>query len=214
MQKKSWLLVLILVSLSTLAGCASESAITPASSNQVGPPRSSASGLPGATYVPSKFRSDKFYLTVNVPQGWGTAEGLEGLSVLGRHNGQVSFNSWGENGFWAREIQTGNSYLYGPDEVMRQIPEGGAYVDLVWYSWPPHEGVPDYNLDDLSGLWKPHDLRQDTPTSFKRVDFFKWERHLLLGVYCSPLASDTTVAQLNDLLQSWKWDTLPAGDIG
>ena len=48
----------------------------------------------------------------------------------------------------------------------------------------------------------------------KFTNFYKWGRSLQLEIGCQARASDTTVAALNELLQSWRFDAAPAGDPG
>ncbi len=177
-------------------------------------------GIESVSVGPGVFRSDEFYLQVDLPTGWAAAEGPEYLAHP--FEGQIAFNSWGEEGFWAHEVRTehpdGTSYSYGSQDVMSQIPEGGAYVVLVRIWGPgrvPGYNPPEYTLDDLSDLYQAHDWRQDvTPdTQFGQFTFYKWGRDLRLEVYCHPDATDETVAELNNLLASWRFDSVPTGDI-
>jgi len=168
---------------------------------------------------PGIFRSDEFYLQVDLPTGWVAAEGPEFL--LKSLEGQVAFNSWGQEDLWVREVRTEHpdgttSYTYRPHDVMSQIPEGGAYISLlrIWGPPPPpedYEPPDEYATSDLSRLNQPHDWRQDT-TAAQFKEFHKWGRYLMVLIACHPDASDETVAHLNDLLQSWRFDAVPAGD--
>ncbi|MGD9142293.1 MAG: hypothetical protein PVG61_00440 [Dehalococcoidia bacterium] len=161
----------------------------------------------------SLYHSEEGDLTVGLPDGWAAVEGPEYLAKP--FEGQVSFNSWGGNDFWASEIHSGNSFTYNPGTVIAQIPEGGAYVVLVriWGPSRPDEyNPPEYTFDDISELCKPHDWRQDS-AGVQFFEFYKWGRDLRLEIACHPDASDETVAALNDLLVSWKFDTVPVGDL-
>lgn len=174
---------------------------------------------PGVTIGPGQFRSDEFHLQVQLPEGWAATEGPERLTMTAHLNGQVAFNSWGQEDFWARAVRlrgsdNTSSYRYGPEDAMSQIPEGGAYVALVIESGPPGFELepPEYNHSDLSGLYQPHDWRQDSVTRAQFMPFSKWGQVLELEVACHPDASDKTVDQLNELLQSWKFDEYPVGE--
>jgi hypothetical protein len=161
------------------------------------------------------FRSEEFYLSVQLPQGWAGAEGPEDLAKP--FEGQVAFNSWGEADFWAREVHSGDSSVYSRETVMSQIPDAGAYIALVQvinFNPPGLDSPEEYILNDLSGLIQPHDWRQDASSVAQFMDFYKWGRYLRLEVGCNAEASDATVAGLNDLLQSWEFDAIPAGDAG
>lgn len=184
--------------------------------NSFASPTENTKPTPSPVTVSGNFRSDKSFLTVNVPAGWGTADGPESLAPNGHLWGQVAFNNWGENAFWARAIQTGNGSQYSPQTVMQQIPDGGAYVVLVRTQRPPPmpgTDPPEYTLNDFSGLLKPHDWRLDARNVPQYFNFFKWGRALGLEIVCRDDASDATVSQLNDLLLSWRFDTVPVGDM-
>jgi hypothetical protein len=166
---------------------------------------------PSVTIGPGFFRSDEFHVEVQVPDGWAAVEGPERLIMTGHLQGQVAFNSWGQRGFWAHAVHPSGSvksYRYGPEDVMSQIPEGGAYVALTLVSGPPSFGPepPQYERSDLGGLYQPHDWRQDSATEAQFITFYKWGESFELVVAYHPDASDETVTQLNDLLQSWKFD--------
>ena len=163
------------------------------------------------------FRSDQFHLQVTLPPGWAGAEGPEYLARP--FTGLVAFNSWGEAGFWAPEVTTATSATYSPRSVLGQIPDGGAYVVLVHFSGGPHfpaeQYGPEHERQDLSGLWDGTDCREgETAAGATHINFFKWGRLLSLGVYCDPNASDATAAEVNGLLASWRFDQVPARDVG
>jgi len=60
-------------------------------------------------------------------------------------------------------------------------------------------------------LYQPQDWRQDSAATF--IQFYKWGRDLRLEISYHPDASDKTVAELNNLLASWRFDSVPAGDV-
>jgi hypothetical protein len=165
------------------------------------------------------FRPDQFHLETRLPPGWVAVEGPE--LVAKPFEGLVAFNSWGEAGFWAPEVTTttgtGMSATYSPASVLGQIPHGEAYVVLirVWGPGPlPEEYGPEYEPQDLSGLWQHQDCREgQTAEGATFVNFFKWGRVLRLEVYCDQNASSETVEAVNALLGSWRFDHVPAGDI-
>jgi hypothetical protein len=165
---------------------------------------------------PGAFHSELGHSTVAVRASWGTAEGPESIAITSMV-GDVAFNSWGQANYWAHEKVEGDSHVYSPGTVMSQIPEGGAYVALVEINGPPvmpGSEPPEYTLNDLSGLITRHDWRQDASASAQFISFYKWGRSLQLEVGCKAGASDATVAALNDLLQSWRFDEVRVGDPG
>ena len=170
------------------------------------------------TISPGQFRSDEFHLQVQLPDGWMAVEGPERLVTTGHLQGQVAFNSWGREDFWARAVRLpgsndANSYRYGPEDVMSQIPEGGAYVALTLTQCPAsfEQKPPENKTNDLSGLFQPHDWRQDSDTGTQFIAFHKWGESLELAVACHSDASDETVTQLNKLLLSWRFDGITVG---
>ncbi|MCL7453405.1 MAG: hypothetical protein M8467_10200 [Anaerolineae bacterium] len=161
------------------------------------------------------FRSDRFNLEVALPTGWQAAEGP---ALLARpFSGLVAFNSWGEAGYWAAEVKTqqGGS-TYGPQGILGQVPDGGAYIALIHFAGGPlvswEDYGPEYERGDLGTLWQAHDCREAGGATW--VDFSKWGRRLRLEVYCGAGATDATVAEVNELLASWRFDRVPAGDAG
>ncbi len=168
-----------------------------------------------ATSSPASFRSVFAHLVAPLPPGWAAAEGPE--SLAGSLTGLVAFNSWGQAGFWAPEITSGNSSEYSVSTVLKQMPAGGAYIVLVEQSGGPAPIPefygPEYQPTDLSGLWGGKDCRSAAGGP-KEQAFNKWGRSLYLEVYCQPNASDATVAAVNQLLAGWRFDRVPAGDVG
>ncbi len=155
---------------------------------------------------------DHFTVQASLPSGWAVVKGPEMLARP--FNGRVSFNSWGEDNFWAKEVCNENSCHYSPQRILNQIPEGGAYIALLEISGPPpvitDTNQREYKLRDLSGLWEQCDCRQGMSTvegaSF--ASFLKEGQSMQLEIYCTQDTSDETVAALNDLLQSWRFITL------
>lgn len=171
-----------------------------------------ACGTP--TPEPIPFRSDRFHLEVVLPLGWAAAEGPE---VLARpFSGLVAFNSWGRPGFWAPEVRTANGATYGPQSILGQVPDGGAYVALIHFAGGPlvswEDYGPEYGRGDLGTLWQAHDCRDAGGATW--IDFSKWGRRLRLEVYCEAGATDATAAEVNELLASWRFDRVPVGDVG
>ena len=152
------------------------------------------------------FRSDECHLEVTLPPRWAAA-GPEDLGF--RVSGLVAFNSWGEAGFWGREV----GGKYGSEVIMEQIPRGGAYVQLVEVVGPAvRQGhyAGEHEQEDLGGLWEEKDWRVG-PTFIR---FYKWGRSLSLGVYCDRNAADATIEAVNALLESWRFDSVVPGDVG
>jgi hypothetical protein len=144
---------------------------------------------------------------------------VEGPESLARSKikGYVAFNSWGQKGFWAHELSKDNIEAYDPQTVISQVPRGGAYVvqdEIVTLAASPGNEPAEYTLNDLSGLIIPHDWRQDATSQAQSINFFKWGRLLQFYIACQSEASDSTVSALNNLLQSWKFDEILAGDPG
>jgi hypothetical protein len=163
---------------------------------------------------PTPFRSDVYHLEVSLPHGWVAVQGPE---LLARpFTGLVAFNSWAEPGFWAPALTSGEGSIYSPQSTLGQAPEGGAYVVLVHFSGGPpmlpEAYGPEYERVDLGRLWTSQDCRAGDGATW--IEFYKWGRFLRLEVYCHPAASDATAAAVNDLLATWTFDRVPAGNAG
>lgn len=165
------------------------------------------------TISPVLFHIDQFNIEVQLRPGWAAVEGPTSLRIP-RSEGLISFNSWGQDDFWAYAIQDNNpdgsvSLHYGPSEVASQVRKGGAYVALVMTSGPPRaigsELPIEYALDDLSGLYQPHDWRQDSATWAYFKAFYRDDSDLTLVIACHTNASDETVDRLNELLKTWRF---------
>lgn len=171
--------------------------------------------------VGAHFRSEQFHVEVDLPRGWGAAEGP--LYLARPFTGWVAFNSWGEDGFWATEVVTetaqGVQASYGPVHILGQLPSDGAYVALVYFGGgpvqAPDEIEPDYEQRDLAALLEGTDPREgEIHPGVTYIFFNKWGRRMRLEIYVAPEASDATVAELTTLLESWRFDEVPAGDVG
>jgi hypothetical protein len=155
------------------------------------------------------------YLSVYVPPGWAAAEGPHSLAM--HIEGEIALNSWGQADFWAGEVRSGSTLTYSPATIMSRVPDGGAYVALVRVTGPPDASgrLPHEDThNSLEGLVNAHDWRQDTSSEADVEEFYKWGRNLQLVVGCNIHAADKTLGQLNDLLASWQFDAIPAGDPG
>ena len=152
---------------------------------------------------------------VSVPPGWGIADEPQGLTVFS-HDGELAFNSWGEDEFMVHEVRTGCcSSVFGPETNMAQLPAGGALVillrDISGMGEVHAQDEPEYPGDDLKGLdlgtlWQTTDCRiGDRLAGVNRAPFVKQKSFFDLQVYCRPDASDETVAQVNSLLESWRF---------
>jgi hypothetical protein len=158
------------------------------------------------------YTSEHYGIKITLPGGWAAAE--DGNLGIMHEKGLVAFNSWGQKDYWARAKTTyssdgsPSSVESSPYIVAAQIPPGGAYVALVEISGPPPSSdnlPPEHNRDDLSGLFQAHDWRQDGSGSVYYKNFYKAGSDLILVVACSQNATDKTVAQINDLLKSWRF---------
>jgi len=166
------------------------------------------------------FRSEQYHVEANLPPGWAAAEGPTSLAKP--FIGFLAFNSWGEDDFWAPEVVTETDQevyaSYSPETVLGQLPAEEAYIVLSHFAGGPQsaqEYGPEHEQQHLSGLWTKTDCREgDADGGATVVPFFKWGRRLRLEVTCAPDVSDVTAAEVNELLDSWRFDEVPAGDFG
>jgi hypothetical protein len=167
----------------------------------------------------SQFRSDRRHLGVALPPGWAVVEGEQLVDT--RFVGLVAFNSWGEAGYWAGPVerQEGMGVVaeYSPELVLGQIPANGAYIVLGYFGGELSEETygPEHAQQGLDEAWIGTDCRESgDPAGFTAAGFFKWGRRLRLEVVCGPEASDETARAVGALLESWRFDPVPAGDSG
>jgi hypothetical protein len=158
------------------------------------------------------FRSDQFHLGVTLPPGWAAAEGPKQLTEP--FVGLVAFTSWGQAGFWAPALMEGDSGTYWPLTTLAQVPDGGAYVILIYRSGRPSmdEYGPEHTSEGMADLWEQRDCRQAEGVNW--VTFEKWGRLFRLEVYCRPDASDATAEAVDDLIGGWRFDPALPGDPG
>lgn len=163
------------------------------------------------------FHSDELYLQCTLPSGWAVTEG----PVLLAHpfSGQLAFNSWGEEGFWAKAITTESATRYSPDTVLQQMSEGGVYVVLMEVGGPPRppEAYDDeYESQPLDDLLQEEDCwrKSEPDVCTMEVSFIKWGRSLEIEIYRNQNASEEVTDELKTLLDSWRFEAVPAGDIG
>ncbi len=167
--------------------------------------------------APTHYRSEANHVEVDLPAGWAVSEGPE--FIARPFEGLLAFNSWGKEGFWTHQVKTetesGEGYTYDREAVLGQVPADGAYIVLLELSGGPKQSPedygPEYEAQDLHGLLLADDCRKGDPTS---PGFYKWGRYLGLGVYCGKEVSDQIAAEVNQLLESWRFDRVPAGDFG
>jgi hypothetical protein len=190
-------LIIILVFIISLTACDNGASIIKPSSVSIGP---------------GNFFAQNYGVEVTLPSGWAAVEGPGNLGII-HEEGLVSFNSWGQRDFWAQAKTTNNpdgsrSIEYGPDIVASRVPDGGAYITLGEISGPPGSSYytpEEYSRNNLSGLYQMHDWRQDSASAYYK-EFYKGGAELSLIIACNQNASDETVAQINDLLKSWKFN--------
>jgi hypothetical protein len=161
------------------------------------------------------YHSEVAYLTVALPDGWAAVEGTEPLVSTTHLLGQVAFNSWGEEGFWSREEVHGSSRIYGPSTVMNSLPPGGAYIVLTLINMPPPIGYEpeEYLPNDFIGLLTPNNWQIGSGFN-SYFSFSKWGESYELQIACDPAATSKTVQELRSVLESWRFDETPAGNVG
>jgi hypothetical protein len=164
---------------------------------------------------------------VQLPPGWARND-APFFSVHMPHEPYpiLAFNSWGDSQFCAGPIksglqnvpggklnpnvsQNGTTIRFGPNTELEQLKPGGAYV--VWLETSYYgaglenkiPSIPEYTLDDLSGIWTSADSKQ-LPI-VKVIGCFKRGHNIELDILCTSTASADTVKQLNDLLASWRF---------
>jgi hypothetical protein len=160
------------------------------------------------------FYSQLVHAEVVLPPGW---VGVEGSEQLTPHiSALAAFNSWGGADYWAQAVGKGCcSHSYGGQDVLDQLPAGGAYVVLVDQGRMPGtmDGYVEHTGRGLAELWGSTDCRDgDTLAGVNALPFCKWVRCYTLTVHCAADVSDATADAVDALIASWQFDPYPIGD--
>ncbi|HSJ58383.1 MAG TPA: hypothetical protein VLC95_14465, partial [Anaerolineae bacterium] len=183
-------------------------------------PRGTATATGSSRYAARSFRLEALPLEVMLPAGWAAAPGPVALGE--GFDGLVAFNSWGAAEEWVPAWSGGRPPDGGAYTRVWKLPPGGAYVALLLRDeppWGPAYPSGERQERDLAGVWRGEDCREIGRTYYKAggtawIPFDKWGRQLQLEVYCRGDASDETVAAVDALLSSWRFDEVLPRDAG
>jgi hypothetical protein len=183
-------------------------------------PHSAATATESPRAGARPFHLEALPLQVTLPAGWAVATGPAALGE--GFEGLVAFNNWGAAQEWVPAWPGGGPPDGGAYTRVWKLPPGGAYVALLLRDeppWGPAGPLRDRQERDLAGLWQGEDCREVGRTYYKAggtawIPFDKWGRQLQLEVYCRGDASDETVAAVDALLSSWRFDEVLSQDAG
>jgi hypothetical protein len=168
------------------------------------------SGLQWATFTDAK-RHFRF----EYPSSWKTS--TQAFSVSHYRDVFVSLSSFGKDHFALREQQlSSNTWALSPATITNQLPAGAVYLDIGWWEGPwPRFGPSIHEVEaaDLSGLLKTtKDKTYDARLVTREVEFSKWGRHWSIAVYLHLPVSEDQRQSVKRILESFRFDGVPAGD--
>jgi hypothetical protein len=176
----------------------------------------------GINDEPTPFRSEANWLSATLPAGWAAAEGPADLSagvLMHAPTGIVAFNSWGEAGFWAVAQSwkqgRGTQAEYGREQVLKQMPDAGVYLVLTESTYfagsvITSPGYTEHTSQDVIDIWPEGDCREERVMT----SFFKWGTAYELDLHCGTAAEDEVIALAMELIESLRFDAIPAGNVG
>jgi hypothetical protein len=116
------------------------------------------------------------------------------------------------------DLQTStNTWKYGSPETAKQLPAGTVYMDIGWWEdpWQPRfgPGVHEMEAADLSGpLEKNKEEAKNKDLIAREIEFSKWGKNWSIWVYLRTPVSDEKRRLMDQVLKSFRFDGVPAGD--
>jgi hypothetical protein len=120
-----------------------------------------------------------------------------------------------------RDLQVAtNMWEYGPAETIKQLPPGTVYMDIGCWEGPgplPRfgPGIQDMEAADLSALLKKSKEEtgdKDKQLITRRIEFSKWGRRWSILVYMHAPVGEDRRQLMEQILKSFRFDGVPAGD--
>ena len=139
----------------------------------------------------------------------------EVVSVMHYRQVFVSLNS--AERFTVGDLQVStNVWEYGAPETISQLPAGTVYMDIGWWEYLAPQFGPDIHemeADDLSALLKTDkEEKADKKLVTRTIEFSKWGRRWSIMVYMRAPVSEDRRQLMGQVLKSFCFDGVPAGD--
>lgn len=110
-----------------------------------------------------------------------------------------------------------NIWKYGSAETIKQMPAGAVYMDIAWWECPgplPRfgPGIQDMEAADLSALLNKSKEEKDKQLITRTIEFSKWGRRWSIMVYMHGPVGEDQRQLIEQILRSFRFDGIPAGD--
>ena len=146
------------------------------------------------------------------PATWGINTDV--VSVMHYREVFVSLNSASRSTDGDLQVST-NTWGYGAPETIKQLPAGAVYMDIGWWEYPgPRFGprIHEMEATDLSALPRQSDETKDRQLATQTIEFSKWGRRWSIVVYMRAPFSKDRRQLVDQILKSFHFDGVPAGD--
>jgi hypothetical protein len=150
------------------------------------------------------------------PATWGINNEI--VSVMHYRDVFVSLNSSGRSTVDDLQVTT-NTWEYGPAETIKQLPAGTVYMDIGWWEGPgplPRfgPGIHEMEAADLSAVLKQsqEETKLDKQLVTRTIEFSKWGRRWSIVVYMHAPVGEDRRQLMEQVLESFRFDGVPAGD--
>jgi hypothetical protein len=112
-------------------------------------------------------------------------------------------------------LVSSNTWEYGPPTTIKQLPVGTVYMDIgYWDSPSPRFGpnIHDMEAADLSCLLNTNDEKKTDGLITRQIEFHKWGRDWSIVIYLRTPVSTINQQCMEQVLESFRFDGVPAGD--
>ena len=126
----------------------------------------------------------------------------------------VSLNSAHRHTVGDLQVST-NTWEYGAPTTIEQLPAGTIYMDIGYWDGPwPRFGsnIREMEAANLSGLLKTNDQEKSDGLITRQIEFHKWGRHWSIMIYLRTPVSEKNRQFMEQVLKSFCFDGVPAGD--
>jgi len=148
------------------------------------------------------------------PSSWRL--NTEGFSVEHYRDVFLSINSFGASRFALLEQEvSSNTWEFGSRTITNQLPAGAVYLDIgrwdgPWPRWGP--GIHEMAESDLSAVLKSSQEVEADDLITREIGFHKWGVSWSIMVYLRPPVNEADRQSAERMLESFRFDGVPAGD--
>jgi hypothetical protein len=156
------------------------------------------------------------HFRLTYPPGWKANR--ETVNVAHYTSVFAAVNSAGKEGLTVHEIETEpRTWLLNEAVIAQQVSPGTAYIDVAWQDGPG--GMPQFGPEiremeaaDLSRPLKESKEERSGELITRRIGFWKWGRRWQVVAYMHAPVSPALRSDVKEVLASFRFDGVPAGD--